>query len=40
MFGDGTRLSEAFPSHIEPEPAEHRHGAGGTHLRYRIIRRS
>ena len=38
LFGDGTRLSEALPGHIQLEPIEQLPGSSATHLRYRIIR--
>ena len=38
LFGEGTRLTEALPAHIELEPAEHTSTPSAAHLRYRIKR--
>jgi hypothetical protein len=36
LFGDGTRLTEVLPTHMQLEPVEQRAGKYATHLRYRV----
>jgi riboflavin biosynthesis pyrimidine reductase len=40
LFGDGTRLTESLPAHIELELADQVSGPTATHLRYRVKRAS
>lgn len=38
LFGDGTRLTEALPEHIQLEPLENIDSPNAAHLRYRVVR--
>jgi dihydrofolate reductase len=38
LFGDGTRLTESLPTHVQLEPAAHTPTASAMHLRYRVKR--
>jgi riboflavin biosynthesis pyrimidine reductase len=38
LFGDGTRLTESLPTHIQLESADYTATSSAMHLRYRVKR--